>query len=100
MEVETLLKEMIRREASDLHLTADASAFLRVDGKLEPQDCVTKAALDRWLADVLPRAAGTGRSVGDGIDFSLTTAARKRVSHGRDDGCRAASAAGADSNAL
>ena len=77
MEVETLLKEMIRREASDLHLTADASAFLRVDGKLEPQDCVTKAALDRWLADVLPRAAGTGRSVGDGIDFSLTTDGRR-----------------------
>lgn len=77
MEVETLLKEMIRREASDLHLTADASAFLRVDGKLEPQDCVTKAALDQWLADVLPRAAGTGRSVGDGIDFSLTTDGRR-----------------------
>ena len=52
MEVETLLKEMIRREASDLHLTADAPAFLRVDGKLEPQDCVTKAALARWLASV------------------------------------------------
>lgn len=77
MEVETLLKEMIRREASDLHLTADAPAFLRVDGKLEPQDCVTKAALARWLASVLPHVADVGHSIGDGIDFSLTTDGRR-----------------------
>ena len=72
MEIESLLEEMIRREASDLHLTADAPAFLRTEGMLERQEWISKGGLDAWLSQALPHASERCSGAVDGIDFSLT----------------------------
>lgn len=74
--IAALLDEMARREASDLHLTADAASFLRVEGRLEARPAVPAAALAAWLrAQQLD--AGELRKRRAGVDFALMHAGRR-----------------------
>lgn len=71
-----LLDEMVRREASDLHLTAGAPSFLRVAGRLQPMSSVSSAELAAWLdarGDVCARL----REARTGVDFAFTHAGRR-----------------------
>lgn len=69
--VERVLDEMLQREASDLHLTADAPAFLRTDGRLRQGASVSREALEQWLGQVLGSRTCEMVAV-DGRDFSMT----------------------------
>lgn len=72
----SLLDEMVRREASDLHLTSGAPSFLRVEGRFYALPEVSSEELAAWLdarGDVRTRL----QEVRTGVDFALTHAGRR-----------------------
>lgn len=72
--LESLLREMVRRGASDLHITAGHAPMLRIDGSLTNagDDCVMEAAETARLAgSVLTRQQMERFEREDELDFSF-----------------------------
>ncbi len=73
MDLQTLLQTMVNKRASDLHVRANAPAFLRVDGNLEAvsADLVTGQEIEAMLMQVItPRAKKVYEQKGE-CDFSF-----------------------------
>ena len=80
MTVEALLGCMVECEASDLHLTPDAPAFLRKDGSLVPAAWLPAASIGAWLGQQAGLLRRLQRAKED-VDFSLSFAGRRLRGH-------------------
>lgn len=84
MEIQDLLQEVVKRNASDLHLLVGEVPAIRVDSLLLPLGGViasSKEDVDRYLASILPQEQRELLLVNKEVDFSFTFAdtARFRV---------------------
>ena len=74
LDLDALLREMVRRDASDLHLAAGRRPQLRINGRLTDSDCPTPLACDdprRLAVTLIDERQQKRLDAGAEIDFSF-----------------------------
>ncbi len=76
LDLDNLLRESVRLEASDVHIKVGSPPFFRVDGHLRPWDCdeVTPADTERIAFALLPKARADEFLEHHEADFAYTLA--------------------------
>ena len=71
--IDKLLKEMMVKRASDLHLSCDHPIMMRIGGQMEKvnaRDKITLEALQNWLNPIIPAADAAKLEQSGDIDFT------------------------------
>lgn len=74
LDLDALLREMVRRDASDLHLAAGRRPQLRINGRLTDSECPTPLACDdprRLAVTLIDERQRTQLDAGTEIDFAF-----------------------------
>ena len=82
--IDKLLREMMEKKASDLHLSCDHPVMMRIGGQMEKvnaDDKITAEALQNWLNPIIPAADAARLARSGDVDFTyeLKDAGRFRV---------------------